>query len=210
MNSLLQDRIIALAAMTQACQCVQQIALTGITDSDAFTTCIKSIFAIDADSAEAIYGGEEKLLPGLQLLADLLDNKRSPANLEITRYIFSSLNLERRLDKKPAIQEQLGVGIKKAQLQAEHYAITHANVLANLADVYSNTLGTLSPRIMVNGEQLHLDNTENVNRIRALLLSSIRAAVLWRQKKGTRLQLFFQRKTYLVEINQLIRQANNR
>jgi len=209
MNNLITDRVIALAAMTQASQCVQQIAQTGMTDSEAFTTCIDSIFAIDADSTEDVYGGVKNLLPGLKLLASLFQNKRTPSTLEVMRYIFGAINLERRLNKKPSMQAQLGTGIEQAKSQAEHYSTSHKNVLANLADIYSNTLSTLTPRIMVNGEQIHLDNNDNVYRIRALLLSSIRGAVLWRQKKGTRLQLFFQRKAYLVEINRLIEEANN-
>jgi high frequency lysogenization protein len=45
----------------------------------------------------------------------------------------------------------------------------------------------LSPRIMVNGDPAHLNNPENANRIRALLLAGIRAAMLWRQSGGGRL-----------------------
>ncbi len=44
------------------------------------------------------------------------------------------------------------------------------------------------------GEPALLKNAEVANRIRALLLAGIRAAVLWRQVGGSRLKLLFGRK----------------
>ena len=46
---------------------------------------------------------------------------------------------------------------------------------------------------MVRGEPEYLSQAGNANRIRALLLSGIRAAVLWRQLGGNRLRLLFSR-----------------
>ena len=103
---------------------------------------------------------------------------------------------------------QLADGIDRAKQQAEVFSTTHENVLANLAGLYSDTISTLSPRIMVQGEQVYLNDTLNVNKIRALLLSAIRSAVLWRQKGGTRLQIMFSRKKYLQEIQLLINKLN--
>lgn len=67
-------------------------------------------------------------------------------------------------------------------------------VIANLAHAYSQTLSRLTPRILVQGEPGLLKNPEVANRIRALLLAGIRAAVLWRQTGGSRLRLLFRRK----------------
>jgi high frequency lysogenization protein len=47
---------------------------------------------------------------------------------------------------------------------------------------------------MVSGDNQYLGDPGNANRIRALLLSGIRSAVLWRQLGGSRWQLLFQRK----------------
>jgi high frequency lysogenization protein len=44
----------------------------------------------------------------------------------------------------------------------------------------------------VQGEPTFLQQSDNVNKIRALLLAGIRAAVLWRQKGGRRWQFIFQ------------------
>ena len=85
--------------------------------------------------------------------------------------------------------------------------ITFVNILAGLADIYSTTISTLSPRIMVRGEPLHLQNPENINRIRALLLAGIRSAMLWRQCGGRRLQILLGRKRLWRISDDLMRRA---
>ena len=57
---------------------------------------------------------------------------------------------------------------------------------------------------MVNGAQIHLNNPENANRIRALLLAGIRAATLWRQSGGSRITLLLRRNTLLRESRVLL------
>jgi high frequency lysogenization protein len=208
MSGTITDRVLAMAGIIQACRCVQQIARNGMTDADALTTSISSLFVIDADTTDAVYDGRENLLPGLRLAATLFGNQQNPESVEVMRYCITVIQLERSLTKNPAILARVGDGIEKARSQAEHFSTTHSNVLANLAGLYSDTLSTLNPRIMVNGDQVHIGNSENVNRIRSLLLAAVRSAVLWRQKGGTRLQLIFSRKRYLNEINKIINNLN--
>lgn len=208
MSGTITDRVLAMAGIIQACRCVQQIARNGMTDADALTTSINSLLVIDADTTEAVYGGREKLLPGLRLATRLFDNQQDAESVEIMRYCITVIQLERNLMKNPAMLAEVGDGIENARKQAEHFSTTHTNVLANLAGLYSDTLSTLNPRIMVNGDQAHIGNSENVNRIRSLLLAAIRSAVLWRQKGGSRLQLIFSRKRYLNEINKIIEDLN--
>lgn len=208
MSGTITDRVLAIAGIIQACRCVQQIARNGMTDADALTTSINSLFVIDADTTDAVYGGRKNLLPGLRLAATLFGNQQDTDSVEVMRYCITAIQLERSLTKNPAMLAQVGDGIEKARSQAEHFSTTHSNVLANLAGLYSDTLSTLNPRIMVNGDQAHIGNTENVNRIRSLLLAAIRSAVLWRQKGGTRLQLIFSRRRYLNEINKIISELN--
>lgn len=208
MSGTITDRVLAMAGIIQACRCVQQIARNGMTDADALTTSINSLLVIDADTTEAVYGGREKLLPGLRLATKLFANQQDAESVELMRYCITVIQLERNLMKNRAMLAEVSDGIENARKQAEHFSTTHTNVLANLAGLYSDTLSTLNPRIMVNGDQVHIGNSENVNRIRSLLLAAIRSAVLWRQKGGSRLQLIFSRKRYLKEINNIIRDLN--
>ena len=80
----------------------------------------------------------------------------------------------------------------------------HENVIANLADIYSNTLSQIPPKIMVAGESNFLNNPSNANKIRALLLAGVRAAVLWSQTGGGRWQVLFKRKQFVQAARELL------
>jgi len=98
--------------------------------------------------------------------------------------------------KDPAMLETLSTGVDLATRQSEHFSVTHENVIANLADLYSRTISELGPRIMVNGEQNYLETTAISNKIRTVLLAGIRSAVLWYQLGGRRWHVLFNRRRY--------------
>lgn len=204
-----RDQTIALAAVFQAAQLVQQLASTGNLDQDDLATCLQSLFAIDVETAEDAYGGAHKLQRGLRSLIEQFGSREplahAPRDMNITKYVAGVLVLERRLMKNPAMLKQIREGLERAQHQLKHFSLTHDNVLAGLAHLYTQTISTLKPRIMVQGEHLHLSNESTANRIRALLLSAIRAAVLWRQCGGSRWQLFFSRRAIVDEARAILK-----
>ena len=208
MTNSYSDRVLAFAGIVQACQCAQQIAKTGMVDSDALTCSIHSIFVTDADNCFDIFDQGDHLLRGLKITGELLTRSGNSERNELMRYIIAVIQLERSLHKKPAVLEQIAHGISKAQQQSEHFSTLHTNVIASLAGLYSDTLSQLKPRIMINGEQIHLSNPDNASKIRSLLLAAVRAAVLWRQSGGSRLQLLFARKRYLTESKRLLDKLN--
>ena len=83
-------------------------------------------------------------------------------------------------------------------------------MVACLAETYSETVSTLSPRIMVTGEPNLLNRPEIANRIRALLLAGMRAAVLWHQCGGGRLKLLFQARKTVEQARQLLAEIGRR
>ena len=99
------------------------------------------------------------------------------------------------------------IGITKAQAQSEHFGLLHENIFANLGEIYQNTISTLQPRIMINGDQDYLSRTETANKIRACILAGIRSAILWRQCGGTRWKFIFYRKKIQAELQILLKQV---
>ena len=176
-----QDRVIALASLFQATDMVRSIARTGQANPEDFKTCVDSLFKIDAPSSEAIYGGIDHLKRGLSLLVEQLIK---PKDMEITRYVIALLVLERKLRKQPPLVQKIRQGIEETMAKLEYFPLTHDNIIASLAAIYASTISTLPPRIMVNGEHVHLNQPENAARIRALLLAGIRSAILWQQSGG--------------------------
>lgn len=202
------DKTLALAGIFQAARLVQQIARTGMVDQDVFAASIKSVFRIDAANPEDVYGGAQNILSGCRTLLNQLgggESRDSNQEIEVTKYVITIMVLERKLAKHPELLQKIGAGIEKATAQSEHFSMTHDNVIASLADVYAETISTLRPRIMVNGEHNHLSNQDNANKIRALLLAAMRSAVLWRQCGGTRWQIMFKRKTFTDEAERILK-----
>jgi len=199
----IEERVIALAALFQSVWMVQQVARQGKVDGALFKTLIESILTTQSDSTADIYGGMEGVEQGLKLITTLVSDK-SPMNMEITRYALNLMHLERKLNKQPAMMQKIGEGITAAQAQSEHFSTTHENVIARIAGLYSDTVSTIPPKILIDGEQGYLSNPDNVNKVRALLLAGMRATILWRQCGGTRLQLLFQRKKLLATSQYLL------
>ncbi len=198
-----RDRCIALAAVFQVARLVSDLARHGDADPQATEASIYSLFQIDADSAVAVFGDLNGIALGLHELRAQIMN-RNIHNTDVIRYTVSLMHLERKLAKRPDLQERIGEGIRTATRRLEHFSLLHDNILAQLADLYSETVSTLQPRILVQGEALHLQNTGNANRIRALLLSGIRAARLWQQTGGNRLRLLLGRKRLALTVDKLL------
>ena len=199
----LRDQALALAGLFQAAYLVQQVARTGMAEVSAMQASINSVFARSAESVAAVYGGAGGVALGLEVLLAQLTPRSGARNLELTRYVVALLHHERTLSSRKEILDAIGERLDKLQVQANYFSTSHSNVLASLAGIYSDTLGKLTPRIVVYGEQGHLADPDNVNRVRALLLAGIRSAVLWRQKGGSRLKLLWNRRAILEQAREL-------
>ena len=216
MQYTVRDKTIALCGIFQATRLVQQVARTGMCDQAPFEASIKSIFTLDSSSPEDVYDNSANVVFGARtLLAQLGPNKPENSSdrakdIEVTKYSIGVMVLERKLIKRNDLLDIITQGVDKATAQLDHFGITHDNVIANLADIYTQTISTLNPRIIVNGEHNHISNPSNANKIRALLLSAIRSAVLWRQCGGTRWQLLLNRKAVLAAAQKLVDEASSR
>lgn len=184
------DRVLALGGIYMAVDAVQHIAHQGHTQQPELETLITSLFKIDAEQVADVYQQAKNVVPGLRCLASY-KGSTDTYYFEQTKYVMTLLHLERKLARQRKLLQQISEGIRQAEQQAAHFSYTHPNVLANLADLYKQTISTLPPRIMVSGEPLHLENPDNTNKIRALLLAGVRSAVLWRQCGGTQLHILF-------------------
>ncbi|MCF6191175.1 MAG: high frequency lysogenization protein HflD [Cocleimonas sp.] len=198
MESNLQNRTIALAALFQSIEGVTQVSNTGKVDDVLYNTCISSILEENANDAIELYGSLNNIQTGLksmlyQLGAGPLTPDGKPKDMESTRYALGVLHLEKKLHKNPAVFEEVIQGIQDTQKKLEFFDQEHENITASLADIYANSISDIGPKIMIQGDQTHLANPKNAAKIRALLLSGIRAALLWRQAGGTRWKLLLER-----------------
>ena len=131
---------------------------------------------------------------GFESLSASLDSPQR--QLAVSQLVLGVLRLERKLSGRAEMLRELGQGIASIQRQVDHLGVAHATVQTRLAELYSNTLSTLRPRIVVHGNPMQLADPKRVEQIRSLLLAAIRAAVLWRQVGGSRWRMLLRRGEY--------------
>lgn len=194
MDNSWKNRTLALAGIALAVEQVDELARTGYLNTQTFETAVHSLLAQNPRDVESVYGGIHNLRKGLEVLQKLLANPRSgERSNQMLGYCLGVFHLQKKLSKKPAMLSQIGERLTKAQHQVEHFGATHDNVIANLADIYSETISTFQFRIQVMGEYQYLQQTRVANQVRVLLFAAIRSAILWRQLGGSRWHLLLQR-----------------
>lgn len=199
-----RDRTIALAALVQAASLVQHIAESGQASSTETETLLQSLLVEDAPNTESVYGGISSLRNGIKVLNQQLSKKKEQKDVTLLRYVISLMHLERQLAKQPAMMDVISRELEQVPQQVEYFGdIMSPQVIARFADIYQRTLSQMKPRIQVYGDPAYLQQADNVNKVRALLLAGIRAAVLWRQKGGRRWQFLFQSNKILAAAEEL-------
>ncbi len=199
-----KNRTLALAGVFQATELVRQAAGHGTWSGYAASSCLGSLFKLESESLQEIYGGREKLRLGIEtLLAVLQGDERYTESL---RYSVGLMQIERKFQRSTRLQKKIGDGLEKiATLGAELEQYEREDLQAHeISLLYSDTISTLSPRIVVNGKPQYLKTERTVDWVRTLLLAGLRSAVLWRQLGGGRFDLMFGRKKIMREAEALL------
>jgi high frequency lysogenization protein len=128
-------------------------------------------------------------------------------HLDSLRYAIGLLQIERKFRRRGALQDKIGDSLQElsaqyGELELHEKQDRQAEAIAAL---YSDTISSISPRIVVNGRPQYLQATRTVSWIRTLLFSGLRSAVLWHQLGGGRWSLMFGRKQILGEALTLLR-----
>jgi high frequency lysogenization protein len=201
----LTNQVIALAGIAQVAALVEQLATTGKADEHALAITIGSLLKTESDSVLDVYGND---LANLALGLKHLDAQLTGYEIaypDQARYCASLVFLERQLSEQTAMLKTISIGLERAKAQTDHFVLLHENVLANLGDIYVQTVSKLQPRIMVNGVPDILQRQDVANKIRACLLAGIRSAMLWKQCGGRRWKFLLFRKKIQVETQRLLK-----
>ena len=183
------------------------LALAGLVQAAHLEASLNSIFITDPGRACDVYGGESGVSLCIKLTTDLVIHFNLLGHADLVRYALLLLQLERKLARHPDCLQALGTGIdnidKMRTFNPNQQPINDATIEAELAALDRDTLGGFEPHIVVQGHQGHLQNSCNVNRIRALLLAGIRSAVLWHQLGGRRWHLTAARKPLISALSNM-------
>ena len=212
MAAVLTDRTIALAGIFQSASLVHQLATKGNSDEEATGASINSLFMIDAEDVPSVFAGISGVKHGLMVLSAFSSGNKNDDNMAVLAYVFSLMHLTHKLLRQPELLEKLSQLIKSVQRQKDYFDSIQADsginpaLLARFADIYSETISTLQPRIIVKGNPDYLQQEDIVSQIRCLLLAGARSAVLWEQLGGGRLQFLFRRKLFAATAEELLEQ----
>lgn len=204
--SPIQEQLIALGAVFEAAVLADKIARTGQISEASLNCMLGSLLVRDPKSTLDVYGGDDlNLREGYKALVSALERNPAALQREPLRYSLALIGLERQLDKRGDMLQTVGSRLDQIQQQVEHFGLVHDNVIASCGSLYQDTISTFRQRIQVHGDMRFLQQPNNAAKIRALLLSGIRSARLWRQLGGHRWQLVFSRGKLLRELYPMMR-----
>lgn len=190
-----EGRVIALAGLFQALALVRAVATRGSCDGQFARHCLASALRLDADTPADVYGGVGNLRLGLETLISQL-GEADKRDLILTRMAVQVLRLERSLMRHSHTLEKLRSGLAAIGGLIDQTQSGQTDPSGRLAELYAQNLSRLTPRVLVEGNPLYLQQDTQVARIRALLLAAVRAAVLWRQLGGNQWSVLIHRRHY--------------
>lgn len=198
--SNLKNRTLALAGIFQTTTLVDQLALTGTCDTHSNEVSLQALVNTSSQ-VDDVFKADQDLRVGLSSLRGALGRKTKRMQ-NIVFYSLALISLEKKLMKNPGLVDALSNEMTHIR-QQDFFDISHSQSIARLGELYKDTLGGLTPKIMVSGEQLYLSNERTANHIRALLLAGIRAVSLWKSQGGKTWHLIVNKKKTLNFVNSM-------
>jgi high frequency lysogenization protein len=188
----LKNEVISLGAIYQASSEIKKIAWEGKINNKFIEPLIYSVYQTTSNDIEDIYINLKRLNTGLDFLRKQFVGDVFSRDAEVDRY-FEAINvLVKNMYKNNEIFSNLRDELSNYKENVtENNLHEHAEFLSNL---YLKTISKINPRIIVNGDNIHLTDNRNASMIRALLLSAIRSFILWQQSGGTKFRIFLFKK----------------
>jgi len=200
----MKERTLALAGVFQATELVRQAANHGTWSGYAASSCLHSLFQLEAESTADIYGGVAKMRLGVETMLSVLQGDSHYA--DSLRYTVGLLQIEKKFRRSGKLQAEVGnrlADISNDGLELDQHEREDLQA-HSISELYSDTISELSPRIVVNGKPQYLKNERTVDWVRTLLMAGLRSATLWNQLGGGRFELMFGRKKIIREAESLL------
>ena len=183
-RSDIEQQVIALAGVAQAARMVDQVAKTGTYPSAFFEASLRSLFAFDVPSTEAVFGNIQGVKLGLRCIVDMLTDAANEDNVAMGLYLRGLFKLETQFRKRADLQEVVATRLGHVNFKAQHFSDDAVELASSVSSIYQDTISHLPYRIKVKGSVQHLQETKNSDLVRTLLLAGLRSAHLWHQLGG--------------------------
>lgn len=198
-RSHMEEQIIALAGVAQAARMVDQVAKTGTYPSAYFEASLRSLFAFDVPTVEAVFGNIQGVKLGLKCIVDMLTDAANEDNIAMGVYLRGLFKLESQFRKRSDLQDVVATRLDHVNFKAQHFSDDAVELASSISSIYQDTISNLPYRIKVKGSVQHLQETKNADLVRTLLMAGLRSAHLW-QQLGGRQRHFLLRNRQMVNI----------
>ena len=190
------DQALALAGVFQSAELVAKLATEGHVSEEQLSAAMSALLNQNPETVSSLYGNVSDIELGINSMREMI-NDRTQASTDVMRYVIGIMYLARRLTADTVRIKHIGDGITNAKRQADHFSVTHENVIANIAGLYTDTVSTIKGRIQVTGNAFYLEQPAIAQRVRCLLFAGIRSAFLWHQLGGKRSHILWHRNNLL-------------
>jgi len=198
-----ENQLLALFGIFQSCCLVEKLSKHGLISENSFKASMESLLHKNPENTLAVFGSLNNLSLGVQSVKTLLTSDFDAESSEILRYVIGVMYLAKKLRNNKTASLMVKEGLEQSTGQVDYFSSTHANVVASIAQIYQDSFGVFFYRITVNGHIDYLKQDHIVRRIRCLLFSAIRSAMLFHQIGGRKRHLIFNKKYVLKKIKAL-------
>ena len=114
--------------------------------------------------------------------------------MERLRYAIAMIDIQKRLRRDTTAASRLRSRLEEIRDGKTIQDPVSPEGIAVFADIYSATVGLLTPKIIIRGSEQHLKDETIVLKVRAVLLAGVRAAYLFHELGGRKWQILLGRK----------------
>ena len=205
MFTITKNQTIALAGLYQSLALVQNIAWEGDSTHSCMMPTINSVLKLNPVNYMEVYGSIDNLQLGIQTLKSALQNKSEKRAIERTRYAINLMYLASKFAVNNNSVTGLSSQLERLSNQYPYIEDSFEEITEDLGELYREFISPLGPKIIIEGDPVHLKTGKNASKIRALLLAGLRGIILWKQANGKRWNLLLGRKSLLNNIHNLER-----
>lgn len=195
-----KNQIIALSGIFQSCYLVSNLSKHGLITEQNLKNNIQVLFNQNTENILDIYGSIESLHDGIDSIKNLIESEHREKFSETLRYAIGVMHLAKKLQKDKRMLMMIKKRLEVTAKQIEHFSIAHPNVIASISKIYQDSFGKFFFRINVNGNFEYLKQDQIIYKIRCLLFSGVRSAMLFHQMGGRRYKLILNKKHILEHI----------
>lgn len=198
-RTISRDQAIALTGVISPLILIDELSQKGMLNPDLFEKAMQPLFVFEPEDVESVFA-QQNLQESKEQLLQILRYHPSARNRRLLRYLVTLFKIERQLAKDDQAMQTIRTRLSSIFDYYRGVKLDEAKSVEELASTYTETLSRYPQRVEIQGRSTFLKQDKVAANIRCLLLSSVRALVLWRQVGGSRSHFLTARNALIKEV----------